>query len=781
MKKQATSPCNIPLRAALSFGGRQCRKLGRNLLPLLAMTALLAAPASAIAQVMPMDESMVDRSPIIVFGEVLSVLPGLDASGPATDHLFAVEEVMKGFLGGSAIIVRQPGGVAADGTVMTVTGMPRLGEGDRVLLFLDPEENGAHGIVEYGLGMFFEAWADGRSFLLREPSLEGAAALPGGETSFEPVGRRVYREAGAFRRWIADRAAGVQRPSDYFEAELPDDPVAEPPRSAEASIVVSESAGLRDAAADFNLHSANAYAFGIAYAQGRFHVVDRTDRRVYAYRGSDGRRDAAADFNLHSDNANPYGITYAQGRFYLVDRTDRRVYASRGSDGLRDPAADFNLHSDNANPYGLTYGEDHFYVVDRTDLKVYAYRGSDGRRDAAADFDLSPDNSQPYEIAYAQGHFYVVDRTDRKVYVYAADGSRGGAAGPDLVVESPRSNESSVAAGDAFRFAATVRNSGDARSEATTLRYYRSSDSRITTSDTAVGTDAVGALAASATDRQSIGVRAPSSAGTYYYGACVDAVSGESNTGNNCSSAVRVTVTGGGSSAPDLVVQSPSVSDSSLTTGQSFTLRATVRNSGDGRSASTVLRYYRSSDSTISTSDTQIGTDSVGALSASGTSAESISLTAPSSAGTYYYGACVDSVSGESATNNNCSEAVRVTVTSGGGGGDAVTGQITTCSGSRRGSLINVTIRGFLRANRRVTNVFVTAYANGLLVGTDSTSRIAAGSSWSYRITGSILDPTATTLTCNIEARFTAHSGATRTTTIGGVKAESPVLLDPEE
>ena len=51
----------------------------------------------------------------------------------------------------------------------------------------------------------------------------------------------------------------------------------------------------------------------------------------------------------------------------------------------------------------------------------------------------------------------------------------------------------------------------------------------------------------------------------------------------------------------------------------------------------------------------------MGGLSASGTSAESISLTAPS-AGTYYYGACVDAVTGESATGNNCSSSVQVTV-----------------------------------------------------------------------------------------------------------------------
>ena len=37
-------------------------------------------------------------------------------------------------------------------------------------------------------------------------------------------------------------------------------------------------------------------------------------------------------------------------------------------------------------------------------------------------------------------------------------------------------------------------------------------------------------------------------------------------------------------------------------------------------------------------------------------------MNAPSSAGTYYYGACVDNVSGESDIRNNCSTGVRVTV-----------------------------------------------------------------------------------------------------------------------
>ncbi len=117
-----------------------------------------------------------------------------------------------------------------------------------------------------------------------------------------------------------------------------------------------------------------------------------------------------------------------------------------------------------------------------------------------------------------------------------------------------------------------------------------------------------------------------------------------------------------GDTVADLVVASVSVSSDTPMPGQSFELRATVRNAGTGASTATTLRYYRSSDATISMGDTEVGTDAVSVLAASSTSDGSISLTAPSTAGTYYYGACVDPVSGESNSQNNCSTAVRVTI-----------------------------------------------------------------------------------------------------------------------
>ena len=241
--------------------------------------------------------------------------------------------------------------------------------------------------------------------------------------------------------------------------------------------------------------------------------------------------------------------------------------------------------------------------------------------------------------------------------------SVGAAPAPDLVVDTPAVSESAPAAGASFTLSTTVRNQGAARSASTTLRYYQSTDSTMTSGDAEVGTDSVFGLGASASGDESISLTAPDMPGTYYYGACVDSVSDESDATNNCSAAVTVTV--GAAPAPDLVVDAPTVSESAPAAGASFTLSATVRNQGAARSASTTLRYYQSTDSTMTSGDTEVGTDSVFGLAASASGDESISLTAPDTPGTYYYGACVEAVSDESDTTNNCSSAVTVTVSSG--------------------------------------------------------------------------------------------------------------------
>ena len=114
--------------------------------------------------------------------------------------------------------------------------------------------------------------------------------------------------------------------------------------------------------------------------------------------------------------------------------------------------------------------------------------------------------------------------------------------------------------------------------------------------------------------------------------------------------------------APDLVAESPLANPPNPAPSQSFTLSVAIHNRGNAPAPSTTVRYYLSTDSTITTEDTEVGTGTVSELAAPSTIFKLIRLTAPSNLRTYYYGACVQPVSGESDIQNNCSSASEVVV-----------------------------------------------------------------------------------------------------------------------
>ena len=243
---------------------------------------------------------------------------------------------------------------------------------------------------------------------------------------------------------------------------------------------------------------------------------------------------------------------------------------------------------------------------------------------------------------------------------------------PDLEVAFAEVDDSTPVEGGRFKLWVTVGNFGDADSAATTLRYYQSTDATISSADTQVGTVEVEAVETNRISQESIELTAPSTAGTYYYGACVDAVAGESDTTDNCtrrSVTVEVVATTIGS---DLVFDGTIRDDITLKPGETFRILVIVRNQGAEWSTRTTVRFYSSTDVTITTSDTEMGTKQIPPLRPLAGIGRTIPLTAPSTAGTYYYGACVDAVSGELDTTNNCSNKVlRVDVSepSTGGGG----------------------------------------------------------------------------------------------------------------
>ena len=189
-------------------------------------------------------------------------------------------------------------------------------------------------------------------------------------------------------------------------------------------------------------------------------------------------------------------------------------------------------------------------------------------------------------------------------------------------------------------------------------------------------------------------------------------------------------------SAPDLAVPFVYTFTSPFGYSPSFTLGVTVSNEGSGSSGSTTLRYYRSDDSTITSGDTEVGTDAVGSLAASGSSMESIDLTAPSAPGTYYYGACADAVSDESDATNNCSGSMAFTVPA--ETSTDVTLSALTLSGVNFGTFDSTAISYSAQVSNSVTETTVTPTVNhsgasyviklGGVTNADGTVSLAVGS-----------------------------------------------------
>ena len=114
---------------------------------------------------------------------------------------------------------------------------------------------------------------------------------------------------------------------------------------------------------------------------------------------------------------------------------------------------------------------------------------------------------------------------------------------PDLVVDTPMVDADSVEVGSDFTLSAVVRNQGEGdATSSTTLRFFHSDNPRITPTDSLLGTFPVRPLNTAERSVGSFIAQAPTDPGTYYYGACVGALDNESDTGNNCSGAVRVRV-----------------------------------------------------------------------------------------------------------------------------------------------------------------------------------------------------------------------------------------------
>ena len=230
-----------------------------------------------------------------------------------------------------------------------------------------------------------------------------------------------------------------------------------------------------------------------------------------------------------------------------------------------------------------------------------------------------------------EGYYYgTYDRTANNTSAYVTVTV---SAPPDLTVSLHRLRQATFAPGERFTLDATVYNGGTGASAATQLRVYEDSDDY--RRELEIDRQSVRAISAGSSSSESISLIAPPDAGLYDYRVYVDTVTGETETDNNYSHWISIEV------VEPLVLELLEPSKVTLTSGESFTLTATVKNDGDARSDATTVRYYRSSDNNLSSRDTRVGNRTVSRLAAGATTQVSIPLTAPQTPGTYYYGACV--------------------------------------------------------------------------------------------------------------------------------------------
>ena len=293
----------------------------------------------------------------------------------------------------------------------------------------------------------------------------------------------------------------------------------------------------------------------------------------------------------------------------------------------------------------------------------------------------------------------------------------GAIASPDLIIQTIETDKTTLDPGESFEIQTRVWNQGTAVSGATTLRYCLSTDDTISLSDTEVGSDPVATLSgrgASAVRRRSDlsqTLTAPDTPGVHYYGVCIDAVTDEADTTNNCSQAIAITVEAPPPDpvesaepepivrpeAPDLVINSGRVDRSTIKQGASVRLHITLTNRGMRAAPATTIRFYRSLDATISPeADTELRAVPVGGLGPGSSYTTWALLPSPFAVGVYYYGACLDAVESEFDTTNNCSDAIEITIEAQGTGTQQLfpSGTISTQSLDVGGSPIVLDVSG---------------------------------------------------------------------------------------
>ncbi len=173
------------------------------------MFAAVGVQATTI--VLPTDDQLVAKSPVIVEGTVVSTAPVMHDGSIVTDTVINVARTIKGHTE-NTITVREMGG-EIDGRITRVYGTPEFVAGERVLLFLEANPRGGYRTMDLFIGKFSEARAMNGNRLWLRQDVEDVNLL---DHDLRPIAaKNVQRDAAGFETFVADRVAGREGTRGY--------------------------------------------------------------------------------------------------------------------------------------------------------------------------------------------------------------------------------------------------------------------------------------------------------------------------------------------------------------------------------------------------------------------------------------------------------------------------------------------------------------------------------------------------------------------------------------
>lgn len=235
-------------------------------------------------------------------------------------------------------------------------------------------------------------------------------------------------------------------------------------------------------------------------------------------------------------------------------------------------------------------------------------------------------------------------------FVGLAEAAR--AASADLAMDTARIASPSAPTAQKVHFEARVVNLGTAASPASKVRLYRSTDPKITSADTRLLVQSLDGISAGRYRMVDADLSVGTSVGKFWFGACVDAVSGDTNSANNCSAGLPVQV----GARPDVAVHSVTVGPGPVAPRALVDLRAMVESVGSGAAGGGWLDFRAKIENSESADWDHLGSAPTPSLPTGASVQVAARDTAPRYSGQYSIHACLSSVPFDGSESNDCAD-----------------------------------------------------------------------------------------------------------------------------